>query len=96
MKCPYCQDNNMPKPPASPRPFGECPNCGRKSRAAVSCGSDGTIYVHYSATGRPKTDENSLKKTFSVKLSKDDIKSMELGMKELVVCNNSLRLQYKT
>ena len=33
-----------------PRPFGKCPNCGIRSRAAISHGKDGQIYIHYSAT----------------------------------------------
>lgn len=37
-------------PPRVPRPFGMCPHCKRKSRAAIIHGKDGETFVHYSAT----------------------------------------------
>ena len=95
MKCPYCQNDNMPKPPSSPRPFGRCPNCGKKSRAAVSFGKDGEMYAHYSATSLPKLDASSVKQTLSIRLSQRDIQIIESGLAHIVVRNNRLRLQYK-
>lgn len=61
MKCPFpdCGKNNMPMPPKVPRPFGQCPDCGRKSRASISYSTGGKIYIHYSATnlrGKPEME----------------------------------------
>ena len=92
MNCPYCRNDNMPPPPDNPRPFGRCPDCGKKSRAAISDGKDGSIYVHYSATSLPKLPPDEVKTVHTIRLSKKDKREIREGKKLLTVCNGRVTI----
>ena len=92
MKCPYCNKGNMPAPPKTPRPFGKCPDCGRRSRAAITESKDGKTYVHYSATSGPKKHPDDVKKVETVRLSKNDKTAIENGTKHLTIINGRVTL----
>lgn len=90
MNCPYCGSPNMPTPPKTKRPFGECPDCGKKSRASVSCGKNGEIYAHYSATSFPKLGDYDVKKVRTFRASDRELKMIENGKLKLVVSNGRI------
>lgn len=96
IECPYCQNKNMPTPKREPRPFGKCPNCGKKSRAAISYDFSGKMYVHYSATNLRTLGPDDIKSVYSIRLSKRDLRDIEIGRKCVSVCNGRLLLQYKS
>lgn len=92
MKCPYCNNNNMPSPPKSPRPFGKCPDCGKKSRAAVTLSKNGQIYSHYSATSKAKLDPADVKKVRSFRAADNELGAIEAGTLRLVVINRRITI----
>lgn len=92
MKCPYCKKNNMPPPPKSPRPFGRCPDCGKKSRAGISAGNGGTLYTHYSATGKKRLAPNEVKKVRTVRASDEEMRLVENGKLKLTIVNSRITI----
>ena len=89
MKCPYCKNNNMPAPPKSFRPFGLCPDCGRKSRAAVNKARDGKVFVHYSATGKASENPKTVR---SFRATDNELDLVEKGKLRLVVRNRRITI----
>ena len=77
--CPHCQHPEMPEPPRTPRPFAACPNCGLKSRAALSETKDGQTIVTYRSTARPKLPPGQVKQTRTIRLSDDELAAIERG-----------------
>jgi hypothetical protein len=71
--CPYCQNPEMPDPPKTPRPYGKCPACGKKSRAVVSEGKDGTKYVGYVKAARLSEDMI----IFPVRIARGDVEKLK-------------------
>ncbi|MBI5933273.1 MAG: hypothetical protein HY867_06160 [Chloroflexi bacterium] len=67
--CPYCGHPKMPPPPNVPRPYGKCPNCGRKSRAVIHHHINGARSVKYVATSKPSRHMQVI----SIRLPEDQI-----------------------
>jgi len=86
----------MPNPPKNARPYGKCPHCGKKSRAAIYQDSKGVTYVKYVSTARPHIPDEYRKEVYTIRLSRLDIKDLEAGRKRLTFSNSVLHLQYKT
>jgi hypothetical protein len=85
--CPYCHNPQMPIPPKSFRPFGQCPNCGKKSRAVITAQSDGIQLIKYVATAKPSDDP---KRVRSVRLSNSEMMAIEQGRLRLVISNSRI------
>ena len=58
-------------PPPDLDTYGFCPHCERRSRAAISRGKSGKVYIRYSATSRKRLKPEDVKVQHSVRWSEN-------------------------